>query len=129
MFKSVQGILEHNNNPGLTVIKQFYVAFSATKKAWEGALQIMVVDGTFQMVPPLIKVSCLLPPMTETTIRLYCPMEIVKPETEDSWVWFRCSWSRIFHSPMFILWTTERALRVTSSMVISEIPDACLQDA
>jgi hypothetical protein len=86
MFRSVQGNLELNNKPGLTVIKQFYVAFSATKKALEGALQFMIVDGTFQIVPNLIKVSYLLPPMTETTIRLYCPMEFVKPETEDSWV-------------------------------------------
>ena len=50
MFESVQGISGHNNKPGLTVFKQLYVASSATKQAWDSALQIVVVDGTFLKV-------------------------------------------------------------------------------
>ena len=47
MFESVQGISGHNNKPGLTFVKWLYVESSATKKAWDGVLQIMVVDRTF----------------------------------------------------------------------------------
>lgn len=41
------GHLEHNNKPGLSMFKWLYVTSSATYEAWEGTLQIMVVDGTF----------------------------------------------------------------------------------
>ena len=47
MFESVQGISGHTNKPGLTVVKWLCVESSATKKAWDGILQIMVVDRTF----------------------------------------------------------------------------------
>ena len=47
MFESVQGISGHNNKPGLTIFKWLYVASSATKKAWDSALQMVVADGTF----------------------------------------------------------------------------------
>ena len=43
----VSRAFQDNNKPGLTVFKRLYVASSATKNAWDGALQIMVVDGTF----------------------------------------------------------------------------------
>ena len=47
MFETVLDILGHHNKLGLTIFKQFYVASSATKKAWEGAQLLMVVNGTF----------------------------------------------------------------------------------
>jgi hypothetical protein len=47
MFETVLDTLGHHNKPGLTIFKQFYVASSATKKAWEGAQLLMVVNGTF----------------------------------------------------------------------------------
>jgi hypothetical protein len=47
MFERVQGISGHTNKPGVTIFKQLYVGSSATKKAWEGNLQIMVEDSTF----------------------------------------------------------------------------------
>ena len=47
MFEIVQGISGPNNRPGLTDFKQLYVASSATKQAWKGALQIMIVDTTY----------------------------------------------------------------------------------
>jgi hypothetical protein len=47
MFESVQGVSGPNNRPDLTDFKQLYVASSSTKKAWKGALQIMIVDKNF----------------------------------------------------------------------------------
>ena len=47
MFGSVQGNSGLNNKPEPHVIKQLYVTSTNTKKAWKGALQIMVVNGTF----------------------------------------------------------------------------------
>jgi hypothetical protein len=47
MFESHQDMSAHNNKPGLTVFKKLYGVSSATKKAWEGDLQIMVMEMTF----------------------------------------------------------------------------------
>ena len=47
MFELVQGISGHKDKPGLTPFKKLYVASSARKKAWEGALQIMTEGRTF----------------------------------------------------------------------------------
>ena len=47
IFESVQSILGYKNSVVLTVYKRLYMVSSATKKAWEGALQIMMADSTF----------------------------------------------------------------------------------
>jgi hypothetical protein len=47
LFESVWVISGHNNKSSSTVYKQLHVPFLATKKAREGALQIMVVERTF----------------------------------------------------------------------------------
>ena len=76
MFESVQDISGHNNKPGLAVFKQLYVAFSATKKAWDSALQIMVVDRTFLKVSSLTKLSYLLSLVTVTTTKFCCCIQL-----------------------------------------------------
>ena len=47
MSEIVQDISGHNNRPGVIAFKQCYMASSVTRMAWEGAPQIMVVDGPF----------------------------------------------------------------------------------
>ena len=89
MFQSVQGISGHNNKPGLTVFKRLYVASSATKNAWDGALQIMVVDGTFLKGHIFDQVVLLAVTYDGNNNQILLPYANVTSETEDNWVWFR----------------------------------------
>ena len=91
MFESVQGISGQNNNPGwLSSSNSMCQVSSTTKKAWEGDLQIMVVDGPSWKIILLTKLSYLLSLLTLATIRLYCHMQLwVTSETDKNWVWFR----------------------------------------
>ena len=84
MFESVQGISRQNNKPGLTVFKWFYVASSATKKAWEGALQIMVVDGTFLKGHIFDQVVLLAVTYDSNNNQILLFYAIVTFETEDT---------------------------------------------
>jgi hypothetical protein len=54
---------------------------------------------------------------------------IVISETEDNWVWFDISWSNTSLGLVSLLQITLLGLIFSSAKVISEILDACLQDA
>jgi hypothetical protein len=89
MFESVQGISGHNNKSGLATFKQLYVASSATKKAWEGDLQIMDVDSTFLKGHIFDPVVQLVANNDSNNNQILLSYAIVTFETEDNWVWFR----------------------------------------
>jgi hypothetical protein len=85
----VSRAFQDNNKPGLTVFKQLYVASSATKKAWDGALQIMVVDRTFLKGHIFDQVVLFAVTYDGNNNQILLPYAIVTSETEDNRVWFR----------------------------------------
>ena len=86
MYESVQVISGHNNKPDSQVFKQLYVASSATKKAWEGALQIMVVDGTFLKGQIFDQGVLLAVTYDGNKNQVLLSYAVVTSETEDNWV-------------------------------------------
>ena len=129
MFESVQGISGHNNKPYSQVFKQLYVVSSATKKAWEGALQIMVVEGTFLKGHIFDQVVLLAVTYDGNNNQVLLSYAVVTSETEDNWVCLVVSWSKTSQGHMSLLQTTLRALRFTGSSVVTEALEACLQCA
>ena len=129
MFESVQGNLEHNNKPGLTTFKQLYVASSSTKKAWEGDLQIIDVDSTFLKGHIFNPVIQLVANYDSNNNQILLSYAIVTFESEDNWVWFRYQLEQYFPGSYVLVTVYTKGLRVSNLKVITEILDACLQDA
>ena len=86
IFESVQGISGHNNKPGSTVFKRPFVAPSATKKAWEGTLKILVVDGAFLKGHIFDQVVLLAVTYDGNNNQILLSYALVTSETEDNWV-------------------------------------------
>ena len=129
MFEIVQGISGHTNKPGLTVVKWLCVESSATKKAWDGAMQIMVVDRTFLKGHIFDQVVLLAVTCDSNNNQILLLYTTVTSEIEDTWVWFRHQLEQSFQGLMSLLQITQRWLRVISSKMIFEILDACLHIA
>ena len=89
MFESFQGVLGQNNKTGLTVFKQLHVASTATMKAWEGALQIIVIGRTFLKGNIFDQVVLLAITYDSNNDQILLTYAIVTSETKDNWVWFR----------------------------------------
>jgi hypothetical protein len=89
MFESVKCISGHNNKPGMTVFKQLYVGSSATKKAWEGALQTIVIEETFLEGHIIDQVVLLADTYDSNNNQILLSYAIMTSETEDTWVWLR----------------------------------------
>ena len=64
------------------------MASSAEKKAWEGALQIMIVDGTFLKGHIFDQVVLLAVTYDSNNNQYLLSYAVVTSETEDNWVWF-----------------------------------------
>lgn len=74
LIEVVKGTLEYINEPGLTVFKTLYVAYSDAKL--EYALQIMVVNGTFGKIKSLTRLSYLLSLMAATSMTSCCLLQL-----------------------------------------------------
>ena len=70
----------------MTVFKQLYVGSSATKKAWEGALQTIVLDETFLKGHIIDQVVLLAVTYDSNNNQILLSYAIVTNETEDIWV-------------------------------------------
>ena len=72
------------------------MASLASKKAWDGALQIMVVDGTFLKGHIFDQVVLLAVTYDGNNNQILLLYAIVTSETKDNWVWFRCQLEQDF---------------------------------
>ena len=65
------------------------MASSATKKAWEGALQTMVADGSFLKGHIFDQVVLLAITYENNKNQILFSFVVVTSETEDNWMWLR----------------------------------------
>ena len=65
------------------------MASLATKYAWEGALQIMVIDGTFLKGHIFDQVVLLAVTYNSNNNQIIVSCAIVTSETDGNWVWYR----------------------------------------
>ena len=123
MFESVQGISGHNNKPSSTVYKQLYVSTLATKKAREGALQIMVEESSFLKDHTFHQAVLLAVTYDRNKNQILLSFAIVVFYTEDNWLWLKHQLEQFFQGPMSSLQTPLRGLRVGRSKIVSGILD------
>ena len=96
LFRSVQGISGHNNKPSSTVYKQLYVSTLATKKAREGALQIMVEESSFLKDHTFHQAVLLAVTYDRNKNQILLSFAIVVFYTEDNWLWLKHQLEQFF---------------------------------
>lgn len=70
--------------------------YSATEKAWDGALKIMVADGTFLRGHIFDQVILTAITYDGNNIQVILSYAVVTFKTDDNWVWFRCQLEQDF---------------------------------
>ena len=113
----------------MTTFKQLYVASSAIK-AWDCTLQIMVVDDNFlngHIFDHIVLIAVTYDSNNNQNIN--CPMQLWPLIHKRIRGGLDMNWRKTFQVLMSLIWNSLRELRFTISKVLSEILDACLQDA
>jgi hypothetical protein len=103
VFETHDRSTNSGTNNKTPIFKRLYIASSATQKAWEHTLKLIVVDGTFMKAHIFDQTVLLAVAFDGNNKHIILAYAIVTSETEANWVWFQSQLLNDFSGPFILL--------------------------